>query len=115
MGLRYALGHRDRELPSQRGERKKAQTAFSFQFQVTKHHQTISQGPDAKNCLRHHSQHSQTTLPHDAIILQKRLTQQILLTPLVSFQVSRKAFESPELTKVRSLILKPTVAIPNWS
>ena len=29
-----------------------------------------------------------------------------------SFQ---KSIESPELTKVRSLILKPTVAIPNWS
>ena len=47
--------------------------------------------PGPKNRLRHHSQHSQTTLPHDAIIWQKGPTQQILSPPPVSFQVSRKA------------------------
>ena len=31
------------------------------------------------------------------------------------FKFPKKPLSQPELTKVRSLILKPTVAIPNWS
>ena len=88
---------------SKRRERRPRQhSPFSSKWQNTnKLH--ISQGPDAKNRLRHHSQHSQTTLPHDVIIWQKRPTQQILLTPPVSFQVSRKAFESLQLIKSSKL------------